>query len=29
MALNFNKVDVTLRVTRAEKRGPWHSSLGE
>jgi len=25
----FDKVDVTLRVTKAAKRGPWHSSLGE
>jgi len=25
----FDKVGVTLRVTKAAKRGPWHSSLGE
>gem|GEM_PF-3433092 len=28
MALSFDKADVTLRVTRAETRGPWHSLLG-
>ena len=28
-ATRFDKVDVTLRVTQAAKRGPWHSSLGE
>jgi len=26
---HFDKVGVTLRVTKAAERGRWHSSLGE